>query len=542
MSLLSAVLDRLRRKPAPSLSGPPLVVAQVLERLPLAAVVIDGAGRGVFSNQAARRLAVWAKVSWSDATLHSLFSPDDHLKLAALLEKDDGPVPVEMEARIVGDDGRNLPHRVSLSRFMWGEKEGHLISLQASAPEAVKLQMALQQARKFQQISANQSSFLASMSHEIRTPLNGMLGMIDLLMFTGLTPKQQMYVSSLKKSSDNLHGQINTVLDYSKIEAGLVETERVPFDIGEVLRSVIDAFSPLASRKGLTLVLDQSLGHTRYLGDPHQIGKVLNNLISNALKFTSRGGVCVAASASAPKLKHETTRLTVSVTDTGIGVPVSQQSRIFKSFAQASPSVGRDYGGSGLGLFISEQLVTLMGGEMSVTSEPEKGSTFTFWLDLQSCVFETNGAAAAAPVFLRPLAGARILVAEDDMTNRMLLEAWLAEASAVVVCCSDGQQVLDELAKGSFFDAILMDISMPKLDGLEATRRIRRPGLQDSPERQQFLANIPIVGISGHVFTEDVARCLRAGMTSCLPKPLSRSDMLQALTSVLASYADDVQA
>jgi CheY-like chemotaxis protein len=359
------------------------------------------------------------------------------------------------------------------------------------------------------------------------------LGMIDLLGSSTLDIQQRAYLSSLKKSSRNLRALINDVLDFSKIEAGLVETESVPFDMEEILSAVVQAFTPLANDKGVALELQQTLDHKRYVGDPHRLSQVINNLVNNALKFTRQGSVKVAVSARTLPTAEALRRLTVSVTDTGIGIQPEQQTRLFDSFQQASASVSRRYGGSGLGLFISKQLVELMGGKISVTSQFGKGSTFEFWVDLQPSNSTDAYMETAPPVQLEPLAGTRILVVDDDLTNRTLLEAWLKQETVVVVCRTNGQEALDELSNGDYFDAVLMDISMPVMDGLTATLRIRQPQPQHSQARSQYLAAIPIIGISGHAFSEDVARCLQAGMNACLTKPLSRVTMLQKLAAAV---------
>ncbi|MDD3938119.1 ATP-binding protein, partial [Rhodoferax sp.] len=354
-----------------------------------------------------------------------------------------------------------------------------------------------------------------------------------------LDAQQRAYVSSLKKSARTLRALIDDVLDFSKIEAGLVETEQVPFDMIETLNAVVQAFTPLAKAKGVGLQLEQALDHSCYVGDPHRLSQVLNNLVSNALKFTLQGGVNIAVSSRMLLTDQDLCRLTVSVSDTGMGIEPQQQARLFDSFRQASASVSRHHGGSGLGLFISKQLVELMGGEISVASEPDKGSTFEFWVDLQPSFSPVRSMETAPPSRLEPLAGARILVVEDDLTNQTLLQAWLHQAEAVTVCRANGQEALDELSKASYFDAVLMDVSMPLMDGLTATRHIRQPQQQDSRARQRYLAALPIIGISGHVFSEDVARCLQAGMTDSLTKPLSRVVMLQKLISVLESRQAD---
>jgi len=380
------------------------------------------------------------------------------------------------------------------------------------------------------------------MSHEIRTPLNGVLGMIDLLASSTLDTQQRAYLSSLKKSSRTLRALIDDVLDFSKIEAGLVETECVPFDMGETISAVVQAFNPLAKAKGVALQLGQALEHPCYVGDPHRLSQVLNNLVSNALKFTLQGSVSVTVSARMRLTVQDLCRLTISVSDTGMGIQPEQQARLFDPFHQASASVSRHHGGSGLGLSISKQLVELMGGEISMASQPGKGSTFEFWVDLQPSYSPARSTDTAPPARLEPLAGTRILVVEDDLTNQTLLQAWLHQAEAVTVCRSNGQEALDELSKESYFDAVLMDVSMPVMDGLTATQRIRQPRPQDSEARQRYLAALPVIGISGHAFSEDMARCLQAGMTDSLTKPLSRVAMLQKLMSVLESrQADNVE-
>jgi CheY-like chemotaxis protein len=371
------------------------------------------------------------------------------------------------------------------------------------------------------------------MSHEIRTPLNGVLGMIDLLASSPLNAQQSGYLASLKKSSRGLRTLVKDVLDFSKIEAGLLETESVPFDLVDTLKAVVQAFHPAAQAKGITLQLEHALAQRCYVGDPHRLSQVLSNLASNAIKFTGQGSVKVAASSRMLLTGQDLCRLTISVTDTGPGISAQQQARLFEAFHQTSASVSRHYGGSGLGLFISKELVKLMGGEISVRSQPGKGSSFEFWLDLQPSFESVQSTETTPPALLQPLAGARILVVDDDLTNQTLLQAWLQQAEALTVCRGNGREALHELLTGDRFDAVLMDVSMPVMDGLAATRRIRQPQLQDSQARQRYLANLPIIGISGHAFSEDLVRCLDAGMTDSLTKPLSRLALLQKLASAL---------
>ena len=529
--------------PPASLDG---LAGQALDLLPCVTLVVNADGAIVYASQPTTRLLGWHSGNLLGSPVAKLFGAIDLQKLQSLLRLE-GAAPEqdrvvhELDLSVLNKSLQPRKAKVSVAHFAWEGRLHACLSLRFAPIENLELRLAREQVLEFKQASENKSRFLADMSHEIRTPLNGVLGMIDLLASSTLDTQQRAYLSSLKKSSRTLRALIDDVLDFSKIEAGLVETERVPFDIGETLSAVVQAFTPLANAKGIELQLDQALAHSCYVGDPHRLSQVLNNLVSNALKFTPQGSVKVAVSARMLFTDQNLSRLTISVTDTGMGIRPEQQARLFDLFHQASASVSRHYGGSGLGLFISKKLVELMGGELAVCSQPDQGSTFEFWVDLQPSYLPVRSIETAPPARLAPLAGARILVVEDDLTNQTLLQAWLHQAEAVTVCRANGQEALDELLKGSYFDAVLMDVSMPVMDGLTATRRIRQPRPQDSEARQRYLADIPVIGISGHAFSEDVARCLQAGMTDSLTKPLSRVAMLQKLTSALTQPHDHDQ-
>lgn len=512
---------------------------QILDHLPLVTLVLNENGTIIQVNEAVRRMLGWRPSELENTLARTLFTADEQQKLAASLGGNNTTAPKntlaqDIDIQVFRKDGKTVRARMHVTHFDWQAQRYTCLSLRISAIENLELQLAKEQMLEFQQASDNKSRFLASVSHEIRTPLNGVLGMVDLLASSALDDPQRAYLSSLKKSARNLRALISNVLDFSKIEAGRLETELVPFDVVEILSAVVDAFSPVAAAEGIALQLQQTVEHKYYVGDPHRLSQVLSNLVSNALKFTEQGSVTVTASAQMLLSQNDLCRLTISVMDTGIGIAPEQQARIFDSFVQSSASVSRSYGGSGLGLYISKQLVALMGGELSVSSQPGNGSVFDFWIDLQpsySAVVFTDTAPLSN---LEPLVGTRILVVDDDLTNRTLLEAWLTQVEATVVCCSNGQEALNEMATSGYFDAVLMDVSMPVMDGLTTTRHIRTPQAHHSQAHQQYLADIPIIGISGHVFREEVARSLQAGMTACLPKPLSRVDVLRKLLSVLA--------
>ena len=517
---------------------------QALDLLPCATLIVNASGVIVYASKPITRMLGWRISDLLNSPVAKLFTPIDQQKLETLLRPHgaapaQGPMAQDMDMWVFNKNLQRKKAKLSAAHFAWQDQPHACLSLHFALIEDLELRLAREQALEFKQASEHKSRFLADMSHEIRTPLNGVLGMIDLLASSTLDTQQRAYLSSLKKTSRALRSLINDVLDLSKIEAGLVQTEQVPFDLSETLSAVVQAFTPQAKAKGVALQLEQALEHSCYIGDPHRMSQVLNNLVSNALKFTLQGSVKVAVSAQMLLTEQDLYRLTISVTDTGMGIQPDQQARLFDSFRQASVSVSRHYGGSGLGLFISKGLVELMGGEISVSSQPNKGSTFEFRVDLQPSHSPVRSMETVPPGMMGPLVGARILVVEDDLTNQTLLQAWLQQAEAVTVCRANGQEALDELSKASYFDAVLMDVSMPLMDGLTATRHIRQPQQQDSRARQRYLAALPIIGISGHVFSEDVARCLQAGMTDSLTKPLSRVVMLQKLISVLESRQAD---
>lgn len=547
---MKQLLNLFSSKPAaqPAKPNQPAGLAsQALDALPSATLVINADGNIVFASEPVTRLLGWPVSQLLGSSVSTLFSSAAQDKLTPLLlahgrAPSTSALAQDIDTEVFNKHQQPKQAKLSVAHLDWQGEPHVCLSLRIIALESLELRLAKEQGLEFKQASDNKSRFLANMSHELRTPLNGVLGMIDLLGSSPLDAQQRTYLSSLKKSSRNLRSVINDVLDFSKIEAGMVDTEHVPFDLLEILQAVVQTFSPLATSKGVSLQLEHGLAQKCYLGDPHHLSKVLNNLVSNAVKFTPQGSVKIVASAKMLLTEDDVNRLTISVVDTGLGIALDQQARLFESFQQANASVSRQYGGSGLGLHICRELVTLMGGAISARSEPGRGSTFEFWVDLEPVHSFAAALDTAPPGRLEPLAGTRILVVEDDLTTQVLLQAWLEQTEAVTVCRSNGQDALDTLSIDAYFDAVLMDVSMPVMDGLTATRQIRQFQPHHSPARQRYLANLPVIGISGHAFSEDRARCLDAGMMDSLTKPLSRVDLLQKLTSAIqASEATNAQ-
>ena len=364
------------------------------------------------------------------------------------------------------------------------------------------------------------SSFLATMSHEIRTPMNGVVGLVDLLSGSPLNPQQQELVRMLDHSAEHLIGVIDDILDFSRIEAGELKVESIPFTPSVAINDVVQLFVHRAKKNDIELnvAIAPELSEP-FMSDPGRLRQILQNLIGNALKFTHAGSVNVQALVRTdPDGRGQ--KLHLSVSDTGIGIPPEICERLFDPFVQADASTARLYGGSGLGLSICHRLTDLMGGSIGVTSTPGSGSTFTVVLPLATV---DAAARAASTADAQPgVAGEAdvpglILVVEDNPVNQAVVEMQLERLGHEVVVANGGQAALDELTTGKPYDVVLMDCQMPGMDGFTATGHIR--------EIDGTMATIPVVAMTANALREDREACLAAGMNDYLAKPVRADDL-----------------
>lgn len=377
------------------------------------------------------------------------------------------------------------------------------------------------------------SQFLAMMSHEIRTPMNGVVGMIDLLGTTKLSEEQSALTAGLRDSAEQLLLIINDVLDLSKLDSPDIELERIELDPAAIAHAAIEAARPAARAKGLALTFAQAMEVPGGLiGDPARFRQILANLISNAIKFTEHGWVHVRL-VSAEPVASSSVRLRIEVADTGIGIAGDAKERLFREFSQVDSSISRRFGGTGLGLAICKRLVARMGGAIGVDSEPGHGSTFSFTVVLQRANDATQPA-EVEPRFVMtdaPARRLRILVAEDNLTNQTVARRMLEKLGHTCVIVDRGEAAVEHALSGAY-DLVFMDMMMPDVDGLTATRRIRALETDAQP--------VYIVALTANAFKQDELACRSAGMNDFVAKPATLAKLRDAIARFRSSdHVDD---
>lgn len=456
-----------------------------------------------------------------------IIHPDDREMTFKRFEEaidEEGEYTVEFRCIRPDNELRYFKHFASIIKNDAGRTE-RIVGVTQDITEKMRHEHHLQNAKEMAESAARaKSSFLANMSHEIRTPINAIVGMNYLLDKTELNDRQKDYNNKIRLSSEQLLRIVTDILDFSKIEAGKLRLEAIPFNLRTVINNIHDIYSNQSSQKQLQfdIVIDQQIPN-QLVGDPLRLGQILMNLVHNAIKFTEQGGIRL--NVRLLRRKERSCRLQFSVTDSGIGLTESQIEELFNPFTQADSSTTRVYGGTGLGLTISQQLAQLMGGQILVESRINIGSNFSFELmyPIFSPDIPPSDAAGEEETFFN---GTRILVVEDNIINQLLTKEILETSGAIVDVAENGKEACDILDKIGYdaFELILMDIQMPIMDGVTATKKIREKVGNDT---------LPIIALTADITEETKEKVKEIGMQDYISKPIDVKSMLTTIKELI---------
>jgi PAS domain S-box-containing protein len=467
-----------------------------------------------------------------DFPILEIYSPSDRDRVKELIAIANNKGSIQYESRMVSKGRNEIPVQVNVEAIK--DSNGQPLYRVATVQDISERQAAtkaLYEAKEFAERAAQaRSSFLSNMSHEIRTPMNGIIGLSELALNQSMSEELREYLSKISASSKSLIGILNDILDFSKLEASGIIIENIPFDLDALLDTIRNLFEERALEKNIGFGIEIGEGVPRDLiGDALRIQQILSNLVSNAIKFTGQGKVNIKIAANKSEQSH--CQLTFTVQDSGIGIAETDLNKLFKPFSQVDGSITRKFGGTGLGLAISRDLLKLMGGVFRINSTSGEGTTFSFDLilglveqvEIRELRNRTKSSAGQLTETLKKagagLHGARILVAEDNRVNQVIVSKFLALAGIEVVIVNNGQEVLDILNQQSF-DGILMDMHMPVMGGIEATKNIRS---------NPAYSVLPIIALTAGVTQEEKDGCLNSGMNDFITKPIDSKILISTL-------------
>ena len=505
-----------------------------IDAMPEGVVFLDPEGRYILWNKK------YAEIYHRSADLFEAGARlEDTLRVG--VQRGDYPEALGREEAWIGQrmallKNPGVRHEQQLANGRWimieerATSDGGVIGLRVDITDMKEQAQALRQAlTRAEAANRSKSDFLANMSHEIRTPLNGVLGLASVLDQSRLDADQRDAVQTIIASANTLDALLSDLLTFSRLESGRIELDSAPFRLRAAIEETAALFQGKAREQGLDLNLDLSAeADELVIGDAGRLKQVISNLLSNALKFTADGSVTVALRTAG---RGETRRFVMQVRDTGIGFDTEDSERLFKRFEQADSSITRKFGGTGLGLSICRQLVDLMGGTISAAARPGKGATFTVELPLQRAAGEAFQADALIEQADAAPDGLRILLAEDNPTNRKVAELMLATIGAQLDCVENGKEAV-EAARRGVYDLALIDLQMPVMDGLSAIRAMRAEELAHGRPR------MPMIVLSANVMPEHLAASKAAGADAHIGKPIRAHDLINAIANAVQQQTD----